>query len=56
MIERDWPTQEDHFRVTLEKWLKLDIKATCNWGTLELAITNAQREKLSLQPLQESKM
>ena len=50
VIEKDWSEHEDRFRVTLEKWLQQE-KAT--WETLELAITNAQREKLSLEPLQE---
>ena len=55
MIQRDWPTQErERLRVTLEKWLDQDIKAT--WSTLELAITNAYREELNLKPLQESKI
>ena len=37
------------FRVTLEKWLQLNVGVT--WGNLELAITNANRESLGLQPL-----
>ena len=39
----------ERFRVTLEKWLQLDVRAT--WAGLELAITNANRKSLSLQPL-----
>ena len=37
------------FRATLEKWLLLNVGVT--WSNLELAITNAIRESLSLQPL-----
>ena len=37
------------FRATLEKWLQLNIGVT--WSNLELAITNANRESLGLQPL-----
>ena len=37
------------FREILEKWLKLNIEVT--WSNLELAITNANRESLGLQPL-----
>ena len=37
------------FRVTLEKWSQLNVGVT--WGNLELAITNANRESLGLQPL-----
>ena len=37
------------FRVTLEKWLQLNVGVT--WANLELAITNASRESLGLQPL-----
>ena len=37
------------FRATLEKWLQLNVGVT--WGNLELAITNANRENLGLQPL-----
>ena len=41
------------FRVTLEKWSQLNVGVT--WGNLELAITNANRESLGLQPLPTSK-
>ena len=41
------------FRVTLEKWLQLNVGVT--WSNLELAITNANRENLGLQPLAASK-
>ena len=37
------------FRVTLEKWLQLNVVVT--WVNLELAITNANRQSLGLQPL-----
>ena len=37
------------FREILEKWLQLNIEVT--WSNLELAITNANRESLGLQPL-----
>jgi len=37
------------FRVTLEKWLQLNVGVT--WENLELAITNANRESLGLEPL-----
>ena len=37
------------FRVTLEKWLQLNVGVT--WENLELAITNANRASLGLQPL-----
>ena len=39
----------DCFRVTLEKWLQLNVGVT--WANLELAITNANRQSLGLQPL-----
>ena len=41
------------FRATLEKWLQLNVGVT--WADLELAITNANRESLGLQPLTTSK-
>ena len=41
------------FRATLEKWLQLNVAVT--WSNLELAITNANRESLGLQPLTSSK-
>ena len=41
------------FRVTLEKWLQLNVGVT--WSKLELAITNANRESLGLPPLLTSK-
>ena len=48
-VEADHHTLSERFRVTLEKWLQLNIGVT--WGNLELAITNANRESLGLQPL-----
>ena len=41
-------------RVTLEKSLQLNVGVT--WGNIELAITNANRENLGLQPLTASKI
>ena len=35
------------------KWLQMDTKAV--WSTLELAITNANRHKLGIDPLATSK-
>ena len=50
----DHPTNcRECFRKTLEKWLQLNVGVT--WGNLELSITNANRESLSLQPLTTSK-
>ena len=37
------------FRETLDYWLQLNVGVT--WSDLELAITNANREILGLQPL-----
>ena len=55
MILHDHPTQErERFRVALQKWLEQDASAT--WNTLELAITNAHREELSLKSLIECKI
>ena len=54
LIESNHSTDEkERFRVTLQKWLEQDTRAT--WTTLELAITNAHREEQSLEPLKESK-
>ena len=52
-IKRDCLIQRECFEATLQKWLEQDVKPS--WNTLELAITNAQREELSLKPLKESK-
>ena len=55
VIQSDHPAQEgERFRIVLQRWLEQDIKAT--WSTLELAITNARRKELTLEPLQESKI
>jgi len=49
-VASDHPMQNrECFRVTLEKWLWLNVEVT--WGNLELAITNANRGRLGLQPL-----
>ena len=48
-IEVNHPIISDRFRVTLEKWLQLNVGVT--WGNLELAITNANRGSLGLSPL-----
>ena len=54
VIHSNHPTQErECFRVALQKWLEQDTMAT--WSTLELAITNACREELSLETLPKSK-
>ena len=41
------------FRVTLERWMQLNVGVT--WGNLELAITNANRQYLGYEPLKSSK-
>ena len=48
-VEHDYHTLSERFRIVLEKWLQLNVGVT--WGNLELAITNANRESLGLQPL-----
>ena len=53
MIQGDYSTQRESFTAALQKWLEQDIQPT--WNTLELAITNARREELSLEVLLESK-
>ena len=40
-------------RLILDDWLQMDEKAT--WSKLELAITNANRAKLGIDPLDTSK-
>ena len=52
MIQSDHPTQRERFEAALQKWLKQDVRPT--WNTLELAITNAHREELNLDPLLKS--
>ena len=48
-MEADYHIQSERFRVTLEKWLQLNVGVT--WANLELAITNANRQILGLEPL-----
>ena len=43
----------DCLRLTLENWLQMDTKAT--WSKLELAITNANRVKSGIDPIDTSK-
>ena len=52
MIQSDCPTQRERFTAVLQKWLEMEGRPT--WNTLELAITNARREELSLEALQKS--
>ena len=52
-MEADHHTLSERLRVTLEKWLQLNVEVT--WSNLELAITNANRESLGLPPLATSK-
>ena len=52
-IQGDCIIRRECFEATLQKWLEQDVKPS--WNTLELAITNARREELSLKPLTESK-
>ena len=50
LVASVYPMQDrECFRVTLEKWLQLNVGVT--WGNLELAITNANRQELGLQAL-----
>ena len=46
-VEADYHTQSERFRATLDKWLNVGV----TWANLELAITNANRNNLGLQPL-----
>ena len=48
-VEADYHTLSECLRVTLEKWLLLNVGVT--WDNLELAITNVNRMNLGLQPL-----
>ena len=52
MIQSDCLAHRERFAAVLQKWLELDARAT--WNMLELAITNARREELSLEALPES--
>ena len=55
IIAADHPMdQRECFRVTLHEWLMMDTEAT--WSTLELAITNANRENSGLTKLDASKI
>jgi len=50
IIERDYPLKtEDCFREVLHKWLKLTPNAT--WKSLEVALTNVNRQQLDLNPV-----
>ena len=48
-VEADYHTLSECFRVTLEKWLQLNVGVT--WANLELAIINENCQSLGLQPL-----
>ena len=52
-MEADYHALSERFRVTLQKWLQLNVGVT--WESLELAITNVYRINLGLQPLITSK-
>ena len=52
-MQSDHCKHRENFTATLQKWLNQDVKPS--WNTLELAITNAKREELNLEPLKESK-
>ena len=52
-VEADHHELSERFRVTLDKWLELNVGVT--WESLEFAITNANRMNLGLQPLPTSK-
>ena len=54
MIQDDHPTQRKRFTAALQKWLEQATRPT--WSTLELAITNARRERLGFESLKESKI
>ena len=49
VVEADHHTLSERFRVTLEKWLQLNVGVT--WSNLELAITNANRMSVGRLPL-----
>ena len=54
-VEADCHVQRKRFEVTLSKWMRL-AGNNATWCTLELAITNANREDLSLGALSECKI
>ena len=53
-IEADNSKRRECFREVLHKWLRMDTHAT--WEKLELAITNAKREKEHYKELACSKL
>ena len=53
LVEAEYHELSERFRVTLDKWSHLNVEVT--WGSLELAITNANRQSLGLPPLTTSK-
>ena len=52
--EADYHGQRKRFEVMLSMWMKQDGE-NATWGVLELAITNANREELSIEALSECK-
>ena len=51
VIARNYPQQSDIcLRETLDKWLKLNTD-NATWKTLEVALTNVNRAKLGLDPV-----
>ena len=51
VIARNYPQQSDIcLRETLDKWLKLNTDNAI-WKTLEVALTNVNRAKLGLDPV-----
>ena len=51
IIKKDNPHQsETCFKKTLDKWLKLNTD-DATWKTLEVALTNVNRAKLGLDPV-----
>ena len=51
IIERNYPQQSlTCFQWTLDRWLKLN-NDDATWKTLEIAITNVNRTKLGLDPV-----
>ena len=51
IIAKDNPLQSEAcFRETLDKWLKLNTD-DATWRTLEIALTNVNRAKLGLDPV-----
>ena len=51
IIEKDNPQQSEKcFQKTLDKWLKLNTDDV-TWNTLEVALTNVNRVKLGLNPV-----